>query len=207
MEVDVADDRDHVALDEICVALRRRGPNVGPVALQPVAHPLGHSWGRRERVLAPVEFGQPCGEGPFCLFSGVAGRHPLASAPPGRRVGAEVKDRHVDRRQGDRRLGDRRAVITADLAPLERRLDELGDLPPGAQAEIDQLTAALRDQMGAMGVDTTDRRRLADVAFGVQLVAEVVDRAMLDHDVDGDDGVVSGAMETALRALRALVRQ
>ena len=71
-------------------------------------------------------------------------------------------------------------------------------------SQIDQLTAGLRDEMRTMGVDTSDRRRTADVAFGAMRLAEMIDRAMSAADMDDDGGVVSGAVEAVGRALRVL---
>ena len=53
-------------------------------------------------------------------------------------------------------------------------------------------------------MDTSDRRRTADVAFGAMMLAEMIDRAMSAADMDDDGGVVSGAVEAVGRALRVL---
>src|SRR5437660_12436353 len=75
------------------------------------------------------------------------------NAPAGRRIPwgwpsltrrPGMKNPTADRRTADRRVGGRRGmdVLTADLTPRERRLDERADLPPRAPEHGDQLSAA-----------------------------------------------------------------
>ena len=113
-----------------------------------------------------------------------------------------------ERRVADRRRGDRRrrgAPMRADLSRLQPRLEDLEALPPAALAKVDQLCACIRDELLALGVDTADRRRMEDVAFGVMVLADAVDRAVEMGGFDDEvRDTLRGTIDWVLRLLGPL---